>query len=110
MSDLVISDDDVYRLLSKIDTSKACGPDEVPGRLLKKGAQWIAGPLSKLFSLSLAQGKLPQDWTSANVTPILKKGNKHSVLNYRPVSLTCITVKLLERIVFNRMTKFLTTK
>ena len=89
--------------MSKIDTSKA---DEVPGRLLKEGAQWIAGPL---FSLSLAQGKLPQDWTSANVTPILKKGNKHTVLNYRPVSLTCITVKLLEHIVFNHMTKFLTT-
>ena len=76
---------------------------------MKEGAQWIAGPLSKLFSLSLAQGKLPQHWTLANVTTILKKGNKHSILNYRPVSLTCITVKLLERIVFNHMTKFLTT-
>ncbi len=95
--------------MSKIDTSKASGPDELPGRLLKEGAQWIASPLSKLFSLSLAQGKLPQDWTSANITPIFKKGNKHSVSNYRPVSLTCITVKLLERIIFNHVTAFLTT-
>ena len=29
VSDLVISEDDVYKLLSKIDTSKACGSDEV---------------------------------------------------------------------------------
>ena len=65
-SDIVILEDEVYKLLSKIDTctSKASGPDELPGRLLKEGAQWIASPLSKLFSLSLAHGKLPQDWTS----------------------------------------------
>ncbi len=81
-SDIVILEDEVYKLLSKIDTLKASGPDELPGRLLKEGAQWIASPLSKLFSLSLAQGKLPQDWTSANITPIFKKGNKHSVSNY----------------------------
>ena len=55
MSDLVISENDVHKLLSEIDTSKACQPDEFPGRLLKEGAKWIAGPLSKLFSLSLAQ-------------------------------------------------------
>ena len=32
--DVFISEEDVYEGLCKIDTSKACGPDEVPGRLL----------------------------------------------------------------------------
>ena len=107
VTDLEITEDKVYELLRKIDVSKACGPDDIPGRLLKEGGQSIAGPLSKVFSLSMAQGKLPQDWISANVTPIFKKGNKHLVSNYRPVSLTSITVKLFERIIFNHLTNFL---
>ena len=68
------------------------GPDDVPGQLLKEGTSWLANPLVRLFSLSLNQGYLPDDWTSANVTPVFKKGNKHLVANYRPISLTCTVV------------------
>ena len=100
--------EEVYNLLCKIDPSKSCGPDEVPGRLLKEGAEWLAEPLSKLFLLTLSKGVLPHDWTSANVSPVHKKGSKHSVSNYRPVSLTCIAVKLLERIVYNNLYDYLT--
>ena len=83
------------------------GPDDVPGQLLRVGAPWLANPLVRLFSLSLNQGYLPDDWTSANVTPVFKKGNKHLVINYRPVSFTCTVVKLLERLVHNQLSAFL---
>ena len=39
----------------------------------------------------------------ANITPVFRKGNKHRVGNYRPISLTCILVKVLERIIFNKL-------
>ena len=42
---------------------------------------------------------IPADWTLANVAPIFKKGSKLQAVNYRPVSLTCITCKLFEHIV-----------
>ena len=35
----------------------------------------------------------------ANVVPIHKKGDKCDIKNYRPISLTCIVVKLMERII-----------
>ncbi len=76
-----------------IDPIKACGPDEIPGRLLKEGAPWLASPLTKL---------LPLDWTSANVTPIFKNVSKHNPKNYRPVSLTCIAIKVLEWLIHER--------
>ena len=37
--------------------------------------------------------------TTANITAIYKKGDKKEAGNYRPVSLTCILCKLLEKIV-----------
>ena len=52
-----------------------------------------------LFQLSLDSGTLPDDWTNANVSPIFKKGDRHRAENYRPVSMTSVTSKLLEHIV-----------
>ena len=82
---IVISHENVYDLLCKLDVSKAAGPDEVSARLLKEGALWLAKPLATLFTLSLSQGCLPSDWTSANITPVFKKGNKHQSLTTDPL-------------------------
>ena len=67
--------------------------------MLKEGAEFIALPLAKLFNKSLSDGVLPRDWVSANITHVFKKGDKQQVSNYRPISLTCILCKVLEKIV-----------
>ena len=59
VDDMPISVKDVFSLLTKIDPSKSSGPDELPGYLLKEGAEWIAGSLTNLFSMSLSQGTQP---------------------------------------------------
>ena len=56
-------------------------------------------PLSKIFSKSHDEGKLPEVWKRAIITPIHKKGDRTSPSNYRPVSLTSIVSKVLESIV-----------
>ena len=42
---------------------------------------------------------LPEDWKKALITPVYKKASRSNPANYRPVSLTCISCKLLEHIV-----------
>ena len=107
IEDMLFSEDEVFKALMSIDPSKACGPDCIPGRLLKEGAPWLFEPLAALFNQSLKSGQLPSDWTSANVTPVHKKGSKHDPKNYRPVSLTSIVVKIMERLVHGRIVNFL---
>ena len=85
----------VFKLLDKIDVSKASGLDCIPGRILQNLARELAPVLHYIFDQSLNSA----DWTLANVAPIFKKGSKLQAVNYRPVSLTCITCKLFEHIV-----------
>ncbi len=50
---------------------------------------------------------IPEDWKTANVSPIFKKGNKQDPLNYRPVSLTSVPCKVMERIIKKAMVSHL---
>lgn len=67
----------------------------------------MAEPIAKLFNLSMKTGALPSDWRQANVTPVFKKGSKHQANNYRPISLTSLVVKVMERLIRRDITFFL---
>ena len=43
---------------------------------------------------------LPHDWRTANLILTFKKGDRQNLANYRPVSLTSISCKTLEHIVY----------
>ena len=89
----------VLKVLTSLNVSKACGPDLIPARLLKEGATSICASLAHLFQLSLDSGTLPSDWTTANVVPVFKRNDRHQPSNYRPISLTSLVVKVMEKIV-----------
>ena len=72
---------------------------QTPTRLLKLGAQELVPGLTMFCQLSLDQGKLPTDWKTANVSPVFKKGNRLSPVNYRSISLTSVSCKILEYVI-----------
>ena len=43
-----------------------------------------------IFNSSLESGQVPEDWREANATPLLKKGSREELGNYRTVSLTSV--------------------
>ena len=52
-----------------------------------------------IFRLAYNTGIIPVEWKSANIVPIHKKGDKNLVSNYRPISLACLTAKIMENII-----------
>ena len=93
--------EEVFHLISGLDTSKANGPDGISAFMLKATASSIASPLAKLFSLSLTTGKFPKAWKFASIVPIPKSKNKSDPSNKRPISLLSIVSKLLENVVYS---------
>ena len=99
MPNIVVDEAGVLKLLNNININKSCGPDGIPSRILKECSDIIAPIYTSLFNQSLNTSCLPLDWRNANIFPLHKKGPKDITSNYRPVSLTSITCKLLEHIV-----------
>lgn len=79
------------------------GPDGITAKLLKITSPYSAYLLSLLFQQSLDSGCLPDDWKFAHTLPFFKSGDRSDPLNYRPISLTSISCKLLEHILFTHV-------
>ncbi|BHF66094.1 hypothetical protein SprV_0200910800 [Sparganum proliferum] len=97
----------VQQELLKLKEAKSPGPDEIPAKLLKELATELAEPLCLLFQASLDEGRLPPEWKTAWISPIHKSGSRASANNYRPVSLTSICCKVMERIIKRELMRFL---
>ena len=99
LSNIDIQQDEVEKLLKNILPNKSPGLDELHPRILKEMSEVISYPITEIYRRSLASGNLPSDWLQALITPIFKKGDRTDASNYRPVSLTSIICKILEKII-----------
>ena len=96
---------DVFDKLKALDKKRSVGPDDVHPHVLAECAKAFAIPLQIIYNKSLSTSRVPDNWREANVTPIFKKGDKQKAENYRPISLTSIPCKVLERLVAERIIK-----
>ena len=53
--------------------------------------------LGRLLEITINNGTLPEDWRRATVVPVHKGGDRSLVSNYRPISLTSVVCKQMER-------------
>jgi hypothetical protein len=96
--------DIVLKALNNLKPTFSIGPDGICAFFIKQLKQSLCKPLSIIYEVSYRTGKLPSLWLQALVIPIFKKGLKTSVENYRPISLCCVTCKLMETIINEALT------
>ncbi len=109
MRHLIISAEDVHRQLTYLNTNKSEGAGEIHPKILASLAFFLAMPLAKLYN-SLATSEIPVEWKSSVICPIYKKGSKNNVTNYRPIYLTSVVCKTVERIVKAKILQYLVTR
>ncbi|CAF1064320.1 unnamed protein product [Brachionus calyciflorus] len=106
---LVFSVSNVAKVLSDLNENKSMGSDEINPTVLKRNAIAFSTPISILFIKSFQSSEVPNLWREANVTPLFKKGSRLSAKNYRPVSLTSIVCKIMEKLLKKPIMEYLLT-
>jgi hypothetical protein len=101
-----VSIKNVIKTMKKMKMKKSSGRDGISQACLLSGMTVLAIPLTHIINSSITAGKVPAHWKEAIVVPILKKGSKTDVNNYRPISCLVAASKVLEKIVCDQVTKF----
>ena len=96
--------------LFSLKTNKSPGVDEINFNVIKHCFGELCGPLKYLFDLSLQSGVFPDLMKIAVVSPIFKTGDTADISNYRPISVLPCFSKILERVMYNRLYKYLTDR
>lgn len=99
--------DHVMSVLKNLDVNTAFALGDLSPFILKHCSISLAPSLACLFNASLLSGCVPLCWKRANIVPIHKKGDKHNVSNYRPISLLNSVSKVMERCIVNYLYPFL---
>ncbi|VDP84342.1 unnamed protein product [Echinostoma caproni] len=98
-----ISVDEVCDALLALEPYQSPGPDGLHPIVVKEMTPVIAPTLAVLFEQSLTERRLPTEWKTAIVRPLFEGGALEDPVNYRPVSLTCVTVQVMERVLAKRL-------
>ena len=97
-TDFLCTEEEVYSLLSTLDTTKANGHDHISARMLKETALSITPAVTELFNISIRLGELPDEWKISHVSPIPKSDNHSDPGSYHPISLLSILSELEKHI------------
>ena len=107
LSSFDFSEDDIIRVIQKLDSNKAHGQDNISIRMIKICGKSICKTLRKIFEESLRTGTFPLEWKRANIVPTFKKGDKQIYKNYRPVLLLPFLGKFLKDLFLKKRFRFL---
>jgi len=98
-----VTEEEVISLTKGLKGKPTAGYDDIPESVVKQCIQLIKGPLAHIYNVSLNSGVFPDEWKTAKVKPLYKKGDRYNMLKYRPISIIPVFAKLLERLMYNRI-------
>ena len=98
---------EVKKVISAFSSSNCEGPDQISPKFFKLCAEPISEILSRIVNKCFALGYFPKNMKKSKVIPLFKGGNREELGNWRPISITCCTSKLIEKLVKKRLISFL---
>lgn len=97
--------DEIMAVLKNLNPNKSPGPDGITNDLLITGGERIATELCEIFNLILEHGIIPAEWKTTKTILLHKKGDRHLIDNYRPISLCSTISKVFSGVLKKRITQ-----
>ena len=99
---------DIDKHIKSLKNKTSHGWDLMTNKILKQWSYLLTFHLATLVNLSLSQGVYPNVYKKTRVIPLYKgKGDKTSVNSYRPISLSPVLSKIIEKVVCKQTTDYL---
>lgn len=102
-----VTKEEIIQIIKSMKNQYSAGFDKINIFLIKQNLNVITPVLVHLFNLSLTEGVYPDQLKLAIVTPIYKKGSRHLIQNFRPISVLSTLSKILETCFKSRLMSFL---
>jgi hypothetical protein len=97
---------EVVEIIKGLGNKKSTGIDDMPEFIIKRCYPRIATALTHIVNLSFSSGCFPDQLKLTKVKPLYMKGCDTDVGNYRPVSLISVFSKIIEKIMYKRLSSF----
>ena len=100
--------DEVDKIISSLSNSTSFGLDQIDTRTIKLIRYEILPALTHIVNLSISSQEFPTLWKKSKIIPLHKKDDLLNPKNYRPVAIIPIFSKVLERVIFNQIIRYMT--
>jgi hypothetical protein len=94
----LIEEFQIFKMLDGLAATSS-GTDGMPHWFIRIAAPSICSPITHLFNLSLTTSIVPTQWKTSAITPVPKTKQPTQCSDFRPISVTPILSRLLEKIV-----------
>src|SRR5215813_14910046 len=106
----VFNEMDMIKIIGSLKNSNAAGIDGVPSIIFKQCTKGIIRPLLYFANKSISDSVVPTQWKTAKIIPVHKGGSRNEVNNYRPISITPIACRLVEKLLRESIEQFINEK
>lgn len=107
MAILDTDETEIESIILSLRSDSSTGCDGISPSVLKSSREFIIPAVTHICNTSFRTGVFPKALKKALVHPIYKSGDKNNLANYKPISILTTLSKILEKLLNNRLIKFL---
>lgn len=98
---------EVETIVKNLKNKRSVGEDQIPIKIIKSSINHTSEIIAKIFNNMIKKGDYPSKLKIAKIIPIHKKGDADDFSNYRPLALLPNFSKIFEKLIYNRLYKYL---
>lgn len=101
---------EMSKIISKLSSKRSAGYDEISNQIIKACKSQLIVPLVHICNISMQTGVFPKALKKTIIQPHYKKKRRDKLENYRPIALIPCISKVIEKVIFQRISDFFIRK